>query len=161
KQIPVKGGIMTTVAEGETDAAGHYRLSFRDTSAKTHSLSRLVVRKEGLGLGWSAVDLDAGRSQIDLKLVPQELVRVRLIDIQGQPAGKTDVFLISILPKRPKPDYENGVYLGQLQPHPRALPLRLTTDENGLLAIPHIPPGHGLYLKLAGDERFAPQEIGL
>ena len=96
-----------------------------------------------------------------MSLERQQLIQVRLVDIEGKPAANIAVELNAIQPTKGKGNPEDGVGFRALDPRPEAAPLPLVTDNEGLLTIPHIPPDHGVHLMANGNEHFAPQQISL
>jgi protocatechuate 3,4-dioxygenase beta subunit len=81
-----------------TDAKGLYRLQIKKP-LPTHELVALV-RAKGYGLGWQFVE-----PQVDaaVPLQPEQVVRGRLIDLQGQPAAGVKVY-VSRVGNRPGAD---------------------------------------------------------
>ncbi|TVS20262.1 MAG: hypothetical protein EA424_04850, partial [Planctomycetaceae bacterium] len=77
---------LAIVAEGIADEDGHYQLNVAGVSSKTHQYPGLVARMEGTAIAWRMLNLDAPTTEVALELPPEEPIRGKLMDIQGQPA---------------------------------------------------------------------------
>ena len=85
------------LADGVTDNAGRYELSLQGVSSKTHIDPNLIARTEQSGIAWHRLDLDADQTTLDVKLKPQQLIQVRLVDIEGRPVAQLPVKLATIV----------------------------------------------------------------
>lgn len=152
-----------TFAEAVTNQQGEYDVTAQIDSSKSLIGTKLIVRASGHALGWQSVDLQQPDSQINLALRPEQLLKVRLIDTQGQPAASVAVDYIAIAPAQGKGGAEQG-YAKQAQGKKssvKAAPPELISDADGLLTIPYVPADHGIYLSVRGTDRFAPQDLQL
>ncbi|MHC4404772.1 MAG: M56 family metallopeptidase [Planctomycetota bacterium] len=155
------------LADGVTDNAGRYELSMQGVSSKTHIDSNLIARTEQSGIAWHRLDLDADQTTLDLELKPQQLIQVRLVDIEGQPVAQLPVALATLLVAGDGGRSDRVLRLHDLTPAPKnwlapkawLAPIR--TDDLGLLTLTNIAPGHGVSVSIPGTEKFAPQRLEL
>lgn len=156
-----KGNNGETLVEGMADGAGHYELSLPGVSSTTHRDVSLIARADKLALAWQRVDLLAAESRIDLKLPQEQLLQVRLIDLQGKPVANLAVDITGISSVERKGRDSSGIGFWLMDPLPRnALP-RPRTDAGGLLSIPGIPDDHSVGLEVVPTEQIARQQLWL
>jgi protocatechuate 3,4-dioxygenase beta subunit len=74
------------LGQTKTDARGQYRITVKKPSP-TDQMAALA-RASGYGLGWIHVPATGGAV---IRLAPEKVLRVRLIDLQGQPAAGVKV----------------------------------------------------------------------
>lgn len=149
------------LAQGITDPMGAYRLTVTGVSSKTHSEANLLVRKDGLALAWKAVNLDESATKADFTLKPEEQLRGKLIDVEGQPAPKVRLVIQSLVKREEKRSLRSGIgYRGDASRAPAWIPT-VTSDKDGQFTIPGVPPGFGVILEVDGGERFAPENLAL
>jgi RNA polymerase sigma factor (sigma-70 family) len=89
------------LAQGVTDAAGKFSLKVRRPPGFE---AVTVASAPGCGLGWHWPD---GKTEAEIRLRPEQVLRGRLIDLQGQPAAgvKLEVTRLGSRPPRPGGDY--------------------------------------------------------
>lgn len=156
----VRGGDLASnsevLAEGTTGEKGRYQLEFASVSSKTHVDVNIVARADGCGLAWRPLD---PLGDVSLKLMLEEVIRGRLIDVEGQPAGRVELSVSSVIPTvAPGTRSERGVHHVFDSP-PRAWPPKLVAAEDGSFAIRGISAANGIHLMVAGTDRFAPQGL--
>jgi len=155
------------LADGVADNAGRYELSLQGVSSKTHIDPNLIARTEQSGIAWSRLDLDAEQMTLDVKLHPQQLIQVRLVDVDGQPVAQLPVKLATVLVAGDAGQSDRALRLHDLNPAPkdwvapRAWLAPIKTDDRGLLTLTNIAPGHGVSMKIPGTNKFAPQRLVL
>ncbi len=150
------------LAEGKTDANGRYQLSVVGASSKTHSYANVIARKDGHAIAWRQLNLDAPTTESSLTLAPDEPIRGRLVDIEGQPAAGVRLAIRSIMKKtNDAAPLEEGVGYQGGDHVPLAWLPPITSDEDGRFTITGVPAGDGVYLDALGSDRFAPQDIAL
>ncbi len=149
------------LVEGETDSEGRYRFSLPNVSSKSHRLAALVVRTEDSAIAWQDLDLDAKDAKHDFQLRPQQLMQIRFVDIEGRPAANLRAELSSVRAVSPSSHPRLLLSKYRLDRRPRAWIAPLATDENGLLTVKNVAAGHGVGVKIAGTEKFAPQYVAL
>ena len=116
---------------------------------------------DGYGVAWKTLDLDAKASDIPLTLAAEQLIRGRLVDIEGRPAGNVRLAVSSIMKTQTddEPIRDAVGFSGEVIPQAWLQPL--TSDEQGGFTLQGIPAGYGTFLMVEGDDRFAPQDIAL
>jgi RNA polymerase sigma factor (sigma-70 family) len=157
RQLQEAGPVSERLGLANTDAEGRFRLSVRRASAATDYGAYVVVAAAKFGLGWQSLPRDAHEFEATVRLYPEQALRGRLVDLQGQPAAKVRVYLAYVGRKDGR---EEGDSVGFTNlPEPAApWPAPVTTDERGHFVFPGL--GRGL---LAGidirDDRFARQTL--
>ncbi len=149
------------LAEGIADASGAYQLTLSGVSSKSHRYANLLARKDGYGIGWKQVDLDAMSNEIPLALAIEEPIRGRLVNIEGLPAGNVRLAVRSLMKTTTDGErIRDGVgYSGEVIPQAWFQPL--VSDEQGRFTLVGIPAGYGTFLIVEGDDHFAPQDVAL
>src|SRR5262249_11834257 len=88
---PTEGGDLSSRDEvlGETaaDSDGRYELRLPNVSGKTHARANLICRADGAGLAWHPLKLDQPDVEVPFNLVAEQVIRGRLVDIDGKPAA--------------------------------------------------------------------------
>jgi len=166
------GGSMSlhdvTLAEIDSDERGEFALQFAQISDKTHFQPSVLARAEGHGLGWAKIDFvpktaDGKPEEFAIKLLPEESIRARLIDIDGQPCAGVRCTLKSLVPKHKQGETRSAesINLSFAKSTPAAWLSSVTSDQDGRIVLHGIPPGFGAYLTIEGSEQLAPQDITL
>lgn len=162
---PARGGDFDSssavLTEGTTDKDGKYRLSLKGVSSKTHAYVMLIARKKGLALAWQQRDLDTPSAEAPLKLVAEEPIRVKLLDVTGKPAAGVRLAIRAVIQRSDNRFNTQGVGYSNDQKLPDAWLPPVTSDDEGRLVLHGIPAGHGVYLEVEESDRFAPQSIML
>ena len=151
----------TMLGQGETDGDGRYRLETPRTSWMEHRDLIAIGRASGFGLGWADLNPDASEPSADVRLRPEQVIRLKLLDVNGIPAAGVEVRVWRIgLPLNDRGE-AIGVRLLESQPAGnRAWPRPATTDNQGKLVLSGI--GRGLSVNLTvSDNRFAQQYLDL
>jgi 5-hydroxyisourate hydrolase-like protein (transthyretin family) len=131
---------------------GKFRISLPPAISKSHRELSLIAMADKRGIHERGVNLKQAVATLDCRLFPEELIKVRLVDIDGQPAA--NLILAAGTPG-------NGTrHTGIKLQHRKDFGV-YRTDENGLLTVMGLSSGQGLMLKVPGDEKFAPQRIAL
>ena len=162
---PERGGDLSSrsdvLAEGATDETGRFEVKLSGVSAKTHSKAVVIARSNDSGLAWRRIDLDARDVNISFELPVEQVIRGRLIDIEGQPAGGVRLSVGSLMPSSTTGTRVEGVGYHDFPKHPQAWPPDVIADENGRFVIRGTPADHGVFLTIEGTDRFAPQEFSI
>ncbi|REK17450.1 MAG: hypothetical protein DWQ37_06580 [Planctomycetota bacterium] len=160
--LPARGDVL---AEGTTDADGNYRLDIGDASSKTHRNASLIARQDGHAIAWRQIDLDAEHTDASLELPPEERIRGKLVDIEGQPAGKVRLGAWSVMRRatngRASPDGVGFRGTPDGSGNPAAWLPVVTSDNEGHFTVHGVPADYGVFLKVDGSDRFAPQDVAL
>jgi RNA polymerase sigma factor (sigma-70 family) len=161
---PVAGAEVAVVARGWDFAAKEYQVlkkgsadrdgRFRLTAPR-HSSGEgyILAGKPGYGLSQQILNPQAERQETVFKLPPEQPLRGRLLDLQGQPAAGVQVAVTRI-------GARDDV---SLSAPPEGLPLwpkPATSDSEGRLTIAGLPRNHEVVLLVQGD-RFAWQPLRL
>jgi beta-lactamase regulating signal transducer with metallopeptidase domain len=146
----------------EAGAEGRFLLDVPRTSSLTHYELYALASRPGFGLGWTEMNRDAEAPTADVRLKPEQLIGVRLVDLQGVPASGVTIRTASIgvatrngsrfdgisLTKRPLPGVED-VWPGPIM-----------SDEDGRFRLAGIGRGARVSLEVS-DPRFARQTLGI
>jgi RNA polymerase sigma factor (sigma-70 family) len=134
----------------ETDAAGRFRLVLaRSDPLMNVRAVRVIAMKEAAGLAWKAIDPNADKTDVELRLTPVQSVRGRLVGIQGEPAADVKVHVARITRPPEKGEREEDA---SIRP-PAALPLAATTDARGEFSFACFGPNVKLELEIK-DPRY-------
>jgi RNA polymerase sigma factor (sigma-70 family) len=74
------------LAQGTTDKDGKFRLTIKPPLGPSQEI--LLASASGYGVGWGPTDK---KDSVDISLPPEQIIRVRLLDVQGQPAAGVKV----------------------------------------------------------------------
>jgi beta-lactamase regulating signal transducer with metallopeptidase domain len=156
------GGQGAVLAEGVSDPDGQFQLKFAADIATSYIEQVAIAHADGMAIAWQEIDWEHPQAAIVLTLLPQQRIEVRLIDKQGQPAADASVDIVGLL-SRPKSGEKGEKDSLWLQDLARPLPIipKLISDADGRLSIPAVAEGHGVFLRVRGTERYAPQFVHL
>jgi hypothetical protein len=166
RRQPNRGGDLSPPGEvlAEVTAAGdgNYRLRIEGASSKTHRYANVIARRDGTAVAWKQLNLDAASVEASLELPPEEPITGKLVDIEGQPAANVRILAQSVMKRSDDgvPCREGVGYRGG-EEIPAAWLRPVTTDEQGRFVLSGIAAGHGVWLRVVGSDRFAPQDIAL
>jgi RNA polymerase sigma factor (sigma-70 family) len=139
------------LGEGTTDADGRFRFTATRTSSARYWEVYLAGVAPGHGVGWQRLGPDVERPEATLRLPPEQVIRARLLDLQGLPAARVEV----------SPAWLGGMVNGEWDGLPLAVlpkrspwPAPLTTDEQGHFEIRRCNRDRGVGIRVR-DERFA------
>ena len=146
-----------TLGRVDSDGEGRFRLEVPRTSSSKHMDVKLLASADGFGMAWVDLSADAPAFETDIKLLPEQVIRGRLVDLQGQPAGGVEVGVNGI--QRPN-GFGNAPGIWDANP-PEGLapwPRPSTTDADGRFVIKGVGRGVSASLSIR-DPRFARQSI--
>jgi RNA polymerase sigma factor (sigma-70 family) len=138
------------------DADGEFRLEVPLAADADFWEVTLLAGAKGQGLGVERLSPDVRQKDTLLKLPPEQVLRGRLVDVQGQPAAGVKVYLGHVggtVKGTPV-----GVHLSQPPEGFSLWPGPVTTDAQGRFAFPGVNQDIGVGLQVR-DDRFAPQHI--
>jgi RNA polymerase sigma factor (sigma-70 family) len=162
-KVPYKGGELSAggtrvLGLTKADAEGRFRLDVPRTSSVTFRTVHAVAGGAGYGVGWQELNPDAERPGAEIRLPREQVIRVRFVDVQGQPAAGVRVHLGSI--GRHEPGEFEGVHLGDTGKDLPFWPAPAVTDAQGRFEFRGIGQGAAVSLGVS-DERFATQSFHL
>jgi RNA polymerase sigma factor (sigma-70 family) len=154
------------LGSGSTDAGGRFHLDApRTPSAGLLNHTGLVdfmilASARGFGLSYAGLNPDAERPEADLRLNPERLVHLKLVDLTGLPAANVEVRVQRI----GQPTARGGWDGVSLWPNPptglRTWPRPMKTDALGKLVLSGI--GENLTVSLGvHDTRYARQGLSV
>jgi RNA polymerase sigma factor (sigma-70 family) len=134
----------------KTDAEGLFRLvTTRPDPLLNVRTVRVVAMKNGTGLAWKAVDADAEKPEVELRLTSVQPVRGRLVGIQGEGAAGVTVHVARITRKPDPGEREEDASV-----RPPSMPsLTATTNERGEFTFDGFGPNLKLELEIK-DPRY-------
>jgi RNA polymerase sigma factor (sigma-70 family) len=148
----------TLLGQGQSGADGRYRLDApRTASTRVFEVIALAATP-GYGLGWAELNPDAEQPAAEIKLRPEQPVRLRLVDVTGAPAKGVQVRVrglggVNDLGK------SVGVWLSTNPPEGlRTWPRPVATDDQGRILLPGIGRGVNVNLNVS-DLRYARQDL--
>jgi RNA polymerase sigma factor (sigma-70 family) len=103
-----------TLGRARSDADGKFRLSVPHLSPPSAGRVRLLAAAEGLGLAWQRLDPKAESVEVEMRLPREQIVRGRIVDLQGEPVAGARVQVWELTHK-PAP--------GEKNPGPMRVPL--------------------------------------
>ena len=153
----------TMLGQGATNGDGRFRLEVPRTSSRTSSSAGFldlvaVASAPGFALGWAALNPDAQQPWAEVRLRPEQIVRIKLVDINGRPATGVEVLVQNMGQPSAMGEFD-GVSFWPMPPKDlRAWPQPAKTDERGQLVLNGI--GRALSVSLGvRDPRFARQDM--
>jgi RNA polymerase sigma factor (sigma-70 family) len=165
------------LASGEADKEGRFRLDCAPATPSPAPTRQLLASAPGHGLGWLDLPRDADKADLKIKLPAEQVIRGRLLDLQGQAAGGVKLHVAEVLPTphRGSVAWNTGgtstssratpvasappLYDFPAQPAKLDVwPAAVTTDDDGRFVVRGLGKDQGVTL-LVTDERFAPQRL--
>ncbi len=148
----------TLVSQGQSDSEGRFQLDSPRTASTRVFDVFAVAAAPGFGLGWAKLNPDAARPVADIRLAPEQVVRVRLVDVTGAPAGGVEVIVSAIGRMNDKGEFE-GIALSTSSPQGVPVwPRPVKTDAEGRITLPGIGKGAPVSLSVR-DLRYARQGV--
>jgi protocatechuate 3,4-dioxygenase beta subunit/transposase-like protein len=146
----------TVLGQSKADPQGRFRLVIPRTSQDSFWGLALVAASPGHALARAEIDVDAWAPNVDIRLGKEELLRGRVVDLQGHPVQGLQVHVLSVFKPYREPGFYNGVDF--LDP-PAALavwPHPAVSDAQGRFVLRGIGPDWSVQLHTC-DRRFARQ----
>jgi RNA polymerase sigma factor (sigma-70 family) len=142
------GDQLTVLGPVKTDGQGHFALPRHPFAWKHYARVQLIATAREHGLAWKDLLPAKKTSEILVHLPKEQIIRGRLVDLQGQPAAQVEVYFPTMANRK------NGPALSGFWPTPAL------TDPQGRFVF------RGIGLEDAGTlqvfhERFARQRLGI
>ena len=146
------------LAESVSNDDGTFKLEFADC-AKTHVSGYLIARGEGLGMSWKEINLSAKQAEINLTLLPEQIIKVQVVDFDGVPAR--GVTLTPSLIRKVNEDQfaETDRIQFKFDNNVQAWLPKVVSDQAGKFEIGGVASGFGVYANVEASDLFAPQSI--
>jgi RNA polymerase sigma factor (sigma-70 family) len=140
----------------QVDRQGRFRLTVRRTSSRDFSSLKLIAAAKGYGLAWQNPHPDTTRLNLDFRLWPEQVVRGRLVDLQGKGAAGVKLHLAYVGSDKLRENRDVGLW--KTHPDLSLWPGPVTTDAQGRFVL------HGLGRNLlfglrVRDDRFARTDL--
>ncbi len=149
-------GLHPVLGHTTADHAGRFRMDVPRTSSERYFNVDMIAGAPGFGMGWQALNPDAESPDVELRLLQEEAVRGRLVDLRGEPAAGIAVLVVQVAAKT---DGEyHGVGIREPAVNIPGWPKAVTTDPQGRFLIRGVGRGVAAEVQIR-DERFARQEI--
>lgn len=149
---------MTVVlAETTSGTDGRYQFLLQKESLQKFAPIRVVARAEGMGWAWKDVSHNEPNLEVAFTLSPEQPIRGRLLDGQGQPAVGITLRPIAVVSSGQ--DDDRGMYFPIVDKQSGALPQPVQTDDEGRFVVANIPVGHGVRLFSNATDRFSRHEL--
>ena len=147
------------LGRGVSAADGQFSLDTARTSFTRFFEVYILAAAPGFGLGWAELNANSGAPKVEFRLLPEQAIRGKLFDVNGQPAPSVKLQIWSV--GRPtKIGTFDGVSIGSAHV-PDALgnwPRPVTTDDQGRFTLAGI--GRDVTVGVSvRDGRFAGQNF--
>ena len=154
------------LGRAQSDGSGSFRLDAPRTSSSRYDRFGAVAIASGFGAGWVELDPDAAQPTADISLRPEQVIQVRLFDVQGRPARGVTISveaIRSVLRRDANglPDRSEGPIFSENETNDfPGWPKPAITDPGGRVTLHGI--GRGLLVHLTiYDPRYAQQDISI
>src|SRR5262249_22133959 len=119
----------------------------------------LIARGGGFGLGWHHLNEERDWTNPTIRLLPEQVIHGRLVDLQGQPAEGVRVKVVHVNAVIPKKD---ALYVGFLAPPDglRCWPEATFTNKEGRFSLRGVGQLWQATIQVR-DQRFAAQTLVL
>ena len=154
------------LASGEADKEGRFHLECAPAPPSREPIRQLLASARGHGLGWLLLPSVGGKADLEVKLPAEQVIRGRLLDLQGAAAGGVKLHVAEVAPwpdrrimrsvlgANAPPCYDFPAQPAKLDVWPAAV----TTDDDGRFVVRGLGKDQGVTL-LVTDERFARQRL--
>jgi RNA polymerase sigma factor (sigma-70 family) len=160
---PGQGGDLSgdqnqVLGQTRADGEGRFRLSVANAFGEEFWEVFVLAGARGHGLGWQRLTATVRQAEVAVTLPAEQVLRGRLVDVQGQPAAGVQVHLTAV--GQAVGGDMDGV---RFWSPPRRFPLwpgPVTTDAQGRFVLPGVNLDQGVGLQVR-DDRFAPQWLNV
>ncbi len=129
------------LGQGQSDGDGRFQLDSPRTASTRVFEVFAVAAAPGFGLGWAELNPDAEQPVADIRLQPEQVVRVRLVDVTGAPARGVEVIVSGIGRINDKGKIRRGLPRDDQPAGIRVWPRPVKTDDQGRIALSGIGRG--------------------
>jgi RNA polymerase sigma factor (sigma-70 family) len=146
------------LGQGQSDGDGRFRLDALRMGATRVFQVYALAAAPGYGLGWAKLNPDAEQAAADIRLLPEQPIRARLVDVTGAPANRVEVRVRNIARLNDQGP-RASIWLWNNPPRgTRTWPRPVTTDDQGRIALTGIVRGDRVRLDVR-DLRYARQDL--
>jgi RNA polymerase sigma factor (sigma-70 family) len=139
------------LGQGTADTEGRFRLTVPRTASSRYYTTWVVASAPGHGLNWDDFDPDAEQPEVTLRLGREQLLRCRVVDLQGAPAANVELRLESAY-------RENGRGTSAPSRGVHAWPGLMTSDAEGRFVLRGLSADQKIILEVR-DPRFARRHL--
>ena len=137
------------LGRGETDAEGRFRIDAARTSSVRYFFVHALVKAPMLG--WAEINPDAQQPAAEVRLQPEQVIRGKLVDVNGQPAAGVELRPAHFGQVANVGQGVDVVLEGTRPEGLKAWPEPVKTDDQGRFVFKGL--SRGLYVNLAVDDR--------
>ncbi len=151
---------LTLLGQGRSDGDGRYRLDApRTASTRVYQVSA-VAAAPGYGLGWAVLNPDAQEPAAEIRLLPAQTYRIRLVNVNGSPAKGVEVRVASIGRRTGDGRFDGIGTSGNAPEGMLTWPRPVTSDDQGRITLTGLGRGAGIAINLdVLDARYAPEAL--
>jgi RNA polymerase sigma factor (sigma-70 family) len=138
------------LGQAQADGEGKFRLGVARTERVPVRQVRLFAAADGLGLAWKGLDAKADAVEVEVRLVAEQVVRGRVIDLQGEPVAGAKVHVMELTHKPAKGEKGEGT----LEVPPAGFPfgpVTATVDAEGRFVLRGLGPNLATELEVRDD----------
>jgi RNA polymerase sigma factor (sigma-70 family) len=141
-----------------TNGDGGFELDTPRTASTRFFEVYVLAAAPGFGLGWAELNPDAAKPTAEIRLEAEQIVRGKLVDLNGQPAAGVELRVGSVGRPKTLGSYDGVSLWNDRLEGLRAWPRSVTTDQEGRFKLAGI--GRELTVSLEfRDPRFARQAV--
>jgi RNA polymerase sigma factor (sigma-70 family) len=118
-----------TLGRTAADAEGKFRLTIKVPPGPPPTM-RVLAGAKGLGIAWALLDPKADSAEVELRLPAEQVVRGRVVDLQGEPVAGARVVLTGLKQHPAKGEKDQGTWATPPEGLPFG-PVNTTTDARG------------------------------
>jgi RNA polymerase sigma factor (sigma-70 family) len=145
------------LTQARSDAEGRFHLSAAKTSPDAFEEILVVARASGYALGGENLKQQTGKAEVEVRLNPEQAVRGRLIDLQGQPAAGVKVHVVAVTVRAGSKQQWHADF--REAPQGLAIwPAAASTDAKGRFVLQGVRSDWDIKVAVR-DERLARQEF--
>jgi RNA polymerase sigma factor (sigma-70 family) len=100
----------TTPGRTEADAEGKFRLTIKVPPGPPQPTMRVLAGAKGLGIAWALLDPMAESAEVELRLPAEQVVRGRVVNLQGDPVAGARVVLTGLKHHPAKGEKDQGTW---------------------------------------------------